>query len=287
MRKVERNENYSIKVLADGSRETTILYSSDNGTPIKGSMISKSVNDGKSIKSFDKSGTMIFQQPLSATALKANSQTIDLSKSVQDKLDETIGKKKIELDDMTSKGAKSKILKDGAIHLRVNYNEYIHDYQNMRFEEREFEGKDLKHSYHQKFQKDKSGHLMPFYTREINMERNKQNNRIWHFNHQYYSNYKITLPNSFRSVENNKDLLGALTVYPNPSTKLIYVKIPEKIFENSPNIVITDILGQKVFAQKAQFALESIDISNFVSGVYTINLKTESNETFTERFIKQ
>lgn len=290
MRRVERDESYTIKVFEDGSRETTIQYTYISGTPAIASNVSKTVIDGKSIKSFDKSGTIIFQQPFSAAALKANSQTIDLSKSDQDKFDETIGKRKIEADDLKSKGAKSKIIKDGAIHFRDNNREFIHDYQNIRFEEREFEGKDLKHSFHQKFQKNKNGHIIPQYAREINMERNKQGNRVWHFSHQYYTNYKVTYPSSFRSIDesNNKtESSNKLTVYPNPSTKLIYVRIPDKIFEDSPNIIVTDIMGKIVFEQKAQYALESIDISNFVTGVYIINVETEANEKFTERFIKQ
>lgn len=287
MKRIERNENYTIKVSADGNRETTILYNYISGNSSINSKISKTVNDGKLIKSYDNDGKLIFQQKISPTALKVNELKKTDLKNDQDKLDELIGKTKVEAEDLKSRGVKSKIIKDGAIHMRDNNKEYIHDYQNLRFENREFEGKDLKHSFHQKFQKDKNGHIIPQYSREINMERNKQGNRIWHFNHQYYSNYKVTYPATFREEGNNANLSGSLVVYPNPANKIIYLKIPDRIFKSSPNITVTDVMGKKVFEQISQYALESIDISNFVSGIYIVSVETDLKEKFTERFIKQ
>ncbi len=69
-----------------------------------------------------------------------------------------------------------------------------------------------------------------------------------------------------------------LEVYPNPSTGLFNLKIPEGI--GRANLVVTNINGQIIYNKEINHSIiEGIDISNFASGRYNIDVyPMENNE---------
>jgi len=288
MKQIEKDESYSIKVQQNGEQEVTILINKTTEFSEKDNMPVKTVIDGKSIKGYDKNGKLIFQINHTSEVLnlmeEMKTQTTKLGFNTEiDKID----KIKAEADDFILKGAKSKKLIDGTIHMRNQNIEYLQDNKNLRFEKREFEGKDLKYGYHQKFQMDKLGNVIPEYTREIQMDRNKQGNRVWHFNHNYYSNYKISKPVGFRTNNENTNAVDNFNIYPNPAVRQISIQLPLSILENSDGLSIIDMLGKEVFQQKITRQYETIELENLPNGTYLIQLKTLSGEKFTQRFTKQ
>ena len=72
------------------------------------------------------------------------------------------------------------------------------------------------------------------------------------------------------------------TVYPNPSNALFTIQF-EKIVDGT--LLVTDMLGQVVFLSQINSNSFVIDLSNFVNGIYSFVLETESGVT-TQRVIK-
>lgn len=73
-------------------------------------------------------------------------------------------------------------------------------------------------------------------------------------------------------------------VYPNPAHSSISVKLNG----NATTLSVTDIMGQTIMAEQkvSNLQLQSIDISNFASGVYFIKVISKDNQATVSRFIK-
>ena len=289
MKRIEKNESYSIKVHQNGEQEVTIITNKTNEFSENDNMPVKIVIDSKSIKGYDKNGKLI-------SDIKHTKEVLDLMENTKnetakiglnteiDKIDQI----KAEADDFILKGAKFKKLPNGVIHVRNQNTEFLQDNANLKFEKREFEGKDLKTSFHKKFQIDKLGNVSPQYSREIQMERNKQGNRVWHFEHQYFSNYKVIKPVGFRS-ENDLDYGEnfIFKIYPNPAVRQISIQLPFSILEKVDGLSIIDILGKEVFQQKIVGQYETVELDNLPSGTYLVQLRTVDGKKFTQRLTKQ
>lgn len=89
----------------------------------------------------------------------------------------------------------------------------------------------------------------------------------------YFENELITL--SVNEVESSK-----ISVFPNPSNEIIYLKGIENAFYT---VVIFNQFGQKVF-QGVQNENQGIDVKNYASGIYYLQL-LEKNATI--KFLKQ
>ncbi len=181
---------------------------------------------------------------------------------------------------------------DGKTHIRDNDKEVLYDSVNKVVENRQFEGRDLIFSLQQKFQTNRSGKTIPIYKREINMRRNDSGRRLWHFMEQNIINYNVSIPVHGRSSpENNNGLDNeqevSFTVYPNPASKELWVQIPLSIYKESPQIMITDMLGQMVYQNKAQYSLQSINIEKLSTGIYFLQIQSESGQKLMQRFVKQ
>ncbi len=75
-------------------------------------------------------------------------------------------------------------------------------------------------------------------------------------------------------------------VIPNPARTGIEVRIPETVQANS--IIIFDNLGQTVYkSDKNVGAVNRIDVSAYASGVYIVQVKTQSGEDAERKFIKE
>ncbi|MGB0896755.1 MAG: S8 family serine peptidase [Flavobacteriaceae bacterium] len=83
---------------------------------------------------------------------------------------------------------------------------------------------------------------------------------------------------------NTNVLQDGVSVYPNPTTKYIHVKLPNHIAQ--VNVVILDVLGKKVFQKKISSAQNRIDVSNLSNGVYFAKIMLK-HEAKTFKIIKE
>jgi alpha-tubulin suppressor-like RCC1 family protein len=70
-------------------------------------------------------------------------------------------------------------------------------------------------------------------------------------------------------------------IYPNPSTGIFTISLEEEA-----NVSVHDMLGKVIYTNKVKAGNNSIDISNYQSGVYLLNVKTE-NGSLTKKIIKE
>lgn len=82
---------------------------------------------------------------------------------------------------------------------------------------------------------------------------------------------------------NNNNFLKTddLLVYPNPSNGIFNIDLKEEA-----SIEIYDMLGKAVYVNKMQGGKSTIDISNYQSGLYFLNIKSE-NGLITKKLLKQ
>jgi Secretion system C-terminal sorting domain len=85
-----------------------------------------------------------------------------------------------------------------------------------------------------------------------------------------------------RQTQPLKEIL-AFKVYPNPSTGIFTIELPNDEFYT---LQITDIQGKTVSLQYQQQGKVSTDLSGYPSGLYIISAKGETN-TFTAKLIHQ
>ena len=72
------------------------------------------------------------------------------------------------------------------------------------------------------------------------------------------------------SVSTN-ELSGDFVAYPNPTTNVIYLTLPD-YFTTNTTLSVYNALGQKVKAQNLNQINETIDINSFSTGVYTFSI---------------
>jgi hypothetical protein len=70
-------------------------------------------------------------------------------------------------------------------------------------------------------------------------------------------------------VDNASTKERTLSLYPNPASDMIFVEIPDEVFENS-QICIYNILGTKLFSENVDRSVIQIDVSAFPSGLYKV-----------------
>ncbi len=76
---------------------------------------------------------------------------------------------------------------------------------------------------------------------------------------------------------------ASFRIYPNPAESEVNIELPSNI--NMASIEVFDILGKKIVSKTVTALNHTVDISNFKSGVYIINAKTEQDSQ-SIRFIK-
>lgn len=101
------------------------------------------------------------------------------------------------------------------------------------------------------------------------------------YNDSEISNFRINLKtyaitSSISSIENQ-----AISIYPNPANTNIYIKLGELDVEQ---FSISDISGRILFSQSQAKGLIDIDISNFPTGMYIINI-TSKDKTISSKFL--
>ena len=84
---------------------------------------------------------------------------------------------------------------------------------------------------------------------------------------------------------NNKDFEASnlISVYPNPANDIL--NIQSSIVLDGAKVEIFDMLGKNIY--RNALLNNSIDISNFDSGIYLLNITTDEGTTYVKKFIKK
>ncbi|MFC1733849.1 T9SS type A sorting domain-containing protein [candidate division KSB1 bacterium] len=79
-----------------------------------------------------------------------------------------------------------------------------------------------------------------------------------------------------------------ITLYPNPASDYINVRIDERYFKNDRELLLFNSLGQQVKKIKLlkNKDLHTVDISNFKNGIYCYRLSYDSNKIRVGKFFK-
>ena len=75
--------------------------------------------------------------------------------------------------------------------------------------------------------------------------------------------------------------LSEVVVYPNPSTGIFNIALQE-----DASVSVTDMLGKVIYTNKVKSGNNTIDISNYQSGIYLLNVTSE-NGSVTKKLIKE
>ena len=85
------------------------------------------------------------------------------------------------------------------------------------------------------------------------------------------------------TILSSENILDKLDVFPNPATDNIRLESASLI---NSEIKILNLLGEKIYSKKANFNSETISISSFPNGIYTIQV--QGNKTsIIQKFVKQ
>ena len=76
-----------------------------------------------------------------------------------------------------------------------------------------------------------------------------------------------------------------VTIYPNPATSQVSIKIPEISIHRNCTVAVYDLNGRLVIQKRLTSETEKIDIANLQSGVYIFNITSDSAKT-TKRVVK-
>ena len=100
------------------------------------------------------------------------------------------------------------------------------------------------------------------------------------------SNWKVSSPVTIGNVCTVLNTIGFdinsnFKVYPNPSTGIFTIALKEEA-----SVEIYDLLGKVIYTNKVNAGESKIDISNYQSGIYLLNVKTENGST-TQKVMKE
>lgn len=285
MRPYQEEKSYTVKVLANGDRETTILHLKSDQFANDVPTAAKTIIDKDGVRSYAIDGKLMANIPHSPLALeyykamKAENTSQDEDKRGPDFKRVTDA----ELNDIKVKGGKVKDLPNKrGHHIRNGDDEILYDTVGKTIENRTFLGTTLKYSHFQKFKVNSSGKIIPAFNKEINIANTEKGKNLWRFKEEEIINYTVSTPLGVRSEE---DL--SFNVYPNPVSKEIRVRLPREVYEKSPIIIIYDLLGKVIYQQKAKANLGVINTESFANGVYLLQVDTGIGDKLNQKFIKQ
>lgn len=104
----------------------------------------------------------------------------------------------------------------------------------------------------------------------------------------YFDSNPAIITNTFQTtfvntLSNENFLLNEILIYPNPTNDILNINYGTNNIDIK-SIGIHDMLGKKVYQNNSK--VESIDLSNFNSGIYLIEISTENNGKITKKLIK-
>ncbi|MCX7550186.1 T9SS type A sorting domain-containing protein [Xanthomarina sp. F2636L] len=112
---------------------------------------------------------------------------------------------------------------------------------------------------------------------------------VWSF--EASSTYSLGWHGDTRGATRQSFVLGTsnfnmpdLTVYPNPGKTRLNINL--SVLDKATTIEVYDILGNKTYANTLNSLTNSINVSNWHSGVYLVRI-SQDNQVVTKRFVKQ
>ena len=87
------------------------------------------------------------------------------------------------------------------------------------------------------------------------------------------------LLNNF-SVDFSNDLISSISLYPNPTNSVFNLEIPNEVIKK---VEIYDVSGKKLLESNQQ----QIDVSSFATGIYMVQIQTESGKIGVSKLIKK
>ena len=104
----------------------------------------------------------------------------------------------------------------------------------------------------------------------------------------YFDFNPAIITNTFQTtfvnpLSNENFLLNEITIYPNPTNNILNINYGTSAIDIK-SVQIHDMLGKIVY--QSQSKVETIDLSNFNSGIYLLDITTESNGKITKKLIK-
>lgn len=98
-------------------------------------------------------------------------------------------------------------------------------------------------------------------------------------------NYTLIVSGINQSALNNSTFNAndLMSVYPNPANEIL--NIQSSIVLDGAKVEIFDMLGKNIY--RNALLNNSIDISNFDSGIYMLNISTDEGTTYVKKFIKK
>lgn len=85
-------------------------------------------------------------------------------------------------------------------------------------------------------------------------------------------------------LEVNDNETATVSIYPNPANNKVTINVSNDIMER---ITISDIKGSVLFSETVQTSQKEISIEDFASGIYFLNIKTQSGNVIVKKLIVQ
>jgi len=76
-----------------------------------------------------------------------------------------------------------------------------------------------------------------------------------------------------------------VTIYPNPASSQVSIKIPEISAHSNCSVAVYDLNGRVIMQKRLTSESEKIDIAHLKSGVYIFNITSDRAKT-TKRVVK-
>ena len=87
------------------------------------------------------------------------------------------------------------------------------------------------------------------------------------------------------NIKSNFNLENLISIYPNPTNSMLYIEIDDKI-NNEITINITDITGQIIIDKRRFEKFTPINLSDYMTGVYFLNIYSKEKLILTKIIIK-
>lgn len=117
--------------------------------------------------------------------------------------------------------------------------------------------------------------------KKVNFEITKDKQGLWIWTDE---NHKLFFTNNKKLKIENRLLDSVISIYPNPSKKIINIDLKLNSVEIT-EISIIDSQGRQLSKNKTNF--KTINISNLSEGVYFLKLKSKNNNLIIKKFIKK
>lgn len=86
--------------------------------------------------------------------------------------------------------------------------------------------------------------------------------------------------NSLSNLDFSNDLISSISLYPNPTNSALNLEIPNEVVKQ---VEIYDLSGKKLLKSNQH----QIDVSSFATGIYMVQIQTESGKIGVSKLVKK